>query len=78
MTLKDANIELLIKYGLQAGGALVVLAAGLLLTRWVGNLTQKWLQRQELEPPSRTLIVRFVQIIIIAVTLMVALDTFGV
>lgn len=78
MTLKDANIELLIKYGLQVGGALVVLAAGLLLTRWAGNMTQKWLQRQDLEPPIRTLIVRFVKIIIIALTLMVALDTFGV
>jgi len=78
MSLKDANIELLIKYGVQVVGAVAVLAAGLLLTRWVGNMTQKWLQRQELEPPIRTLIVRLVKVILIALTLMVALDTFGV
>jgi small conductance mechanosensitive channel len=78
MTLKDVNLELLIKYGAQVVGALVVLAVGLLLTRWAGNMTQKWLQRQELEPPIRTLIVRLVKVILIALTLMVALDTFGV
>jgi len=78
MSLKDTHIELIVKYGLQVLGALAVLATGLLLTRWAGNAVQKWLQRQELEPPIRTLIVRLVKVIIIALTLLVALDTFGV
>ncbi len=78
MSLNNIPVDLLIKYGLQALGAIVILGVGLLLARWVGNLTQKWLQRQEMEPPIRTLLVRIVNILVIALTLVVALDTFGV
>jgi small conductance mechanosensitive channel len=78
MSLNNIPVDLLIKYGLQAFGAIVILGVGLLLARWVGNLTQKWLQRQEMEPPIRTLLVRVVNILVIALTLVVALDTFGV
>jgi small conductance mechanosensitive channel len=78
MSLNNIPVDLLIKYGLQAFGAIVILGVGLLLARWVGNLTQKWLQRQEMEPPIRTLLVRIVNILVIALTLVVALDTFGV
>ena len=78
MSLNNIPVDLLIKYGLQALGAIVILGVGLLLARWVGNLTQKWLQRQEMEPPIRTLLVRVVNILVIALTLVVALDTFGV
>ena len=78
MSLNNIPVDLLIKYGLQALGAIVILGVGLHLARWVGNLTQKWLQRQEMEPPIRTLLVRIVNILVIALTLVVALDTFGV
>ena len=78
MSLDDISVDLLIKYGLQVFGAVVILGAGFLMARWVGNMTQKWLQRQELEPPIRLLLVRVAKILIIALTLVVALDTFGV
>jgi len=78
MALKDVHIELLVKYGLQVLGAIVILAAGLFLARWVGNTTQKWLQRQDMEPPIRTLLVRLVKALVLVAMLLVALDTFGV
>src|SRR6266704_719971 len=78
MSLKNIPVDLLIKYGLQVLGAIVILGVGLLLARWVGNLVQKGLQRQEMEPPIRTLLVRFIKVLVIAFTLVVALDTFGV
>ena len=78
MSLKNIPVDLLIKYGLQVLGAIVILGVGLLLARWVGNLVQKGLQRQDMEPPIRTLLVRFVKVLVIAFTLVVALDTFGV
>jgi small conductance mechanosensitive channel len=71
-------VDLVIKYGLQAIGAIVILAAGLLLARWMGNITQKWLERQDMEPPIRTLLVRLVKVLVLAAMLLVALDTFGV
>jgi len=78
MSLKNIPVDLLIKYGLQVLGAIVILGVGLLLARWVGNLVQKGLQRQDMEPPIRTLLVRFIKVLVIAFTLVVALDTFGV
>lgn len=78
MSLKDIPIDLLIHYALQIFGAIVILAVGLLLARWVGNLTHRWLQRQEMEPPVRILLVRIVRIVVLGFTLVVALDKFGV
>ncbi len=78
MSLNNIPVDLLIKYGLQVLGAVVILTAGLLLARWTGNIMMKWLQRQELEPPIRLLLVRVVKVLMIALTLVVTLDTFGV
>ena len=78
MSLNNIPVDLLVKYGLHALGAGVILAIGLFLSRWAGNLVEKWLQRQELEPPVRLLIVRVLKLLVIALTLIVALDTFGV
>jgi small conductance mechanosensitive channel len=71
-------IDLLIKYGLQILGAIAILAVGFLLAKWAGNLTYKALLKQEMEPPVRTLLVRVVKIVVLAFTLVVALDQFGV
>ena len=78
MSLNAIPVDLLIKYGLQVLGALVILGVGFFLARSVGNMVEKWLQRQDMEPPVRLLLVRVVKIIVIALTLVVALDTFGV
>jgi len=71
-------IDLVIRYGLQILGAIAVLAVGFLLAKWAGNLTYKALMKQEMEPPVRTLLVRVVKIVVLAFTLVVALDQFGV
>jgi small conductance mechanosensitive channel len=74
---KELTVDLLIRYGFQLLGALVILTAGLLLARWVGNATGKWLETRTMEPPVRTLIVRVVRVIVLIFTLVVALDKFG-
>jgi Mechanosensitive ion channel, conserved TM helix len=53
---KDLTMDLAIRYGFQVVGALVIL--GLLVARWVGNVTDGWLQKRALEPPARRLMVR--------------------
>ncbi len=78
MSAKDLTVDLIIRYGFQVLGAIVILGVGVLLARWVGNMTQRWLDRQRLEPPVRTLIVRFVRIVVLLFVLVVALDKFGV
>ena len=78
MSLNNIPVDLLIKYGLQALGAVVILGVGLFLARSVGSMVEKWLQRQDMEPPIRLLLVRVAKLLVIALTLIVALDTFGV
>ena len=51
-------MEYVIRYGFQVLGAVIVFAAGALVARWAGRLTQQWLQRQEMEPPVRMLLVK--------------------
>jgi len=78
MSAKDAVVDLLIRYGFQAAGALVLLAAGLLGARWVGNLVDRWLAKQEMEPPVRMLIGRAVRLVVLLFVLLMALQQFGV
>ena len=77
LSAKEVTMDLLIRYGFQLLGALVVLVAGALLARWVGNATGKWLETRRMEPPVRTLIVRVVRVVVMVFTLVVALDKFG-
>ena len=69
MSLNDIPIDLLIKYGVQILGAVVILGVGLFLARSVGNMTDKWLQRQDMEPPIRLLLVRVAKLLVIGLTL---------
>jgi small conductance mechanosensitive channel len=77
LSAKDLTLDLAIRYGFQVLGAVVILAVGLLLARWVGNLFDSWLQKRALEPPARKLMVRVVRVIVMVFTLVVALDKFG-
>ena len=74
--------QLLIKfgtdYGLQVIGAIIILIVGLLVARWVGNIFRRWLDKQHMEPPVKTLLVRVVRLLIMLFTLVSALDKFGV
>lgn len=78
MSAKDAVMDLLIRYGFQALGALVILAAGLYAARMVGNVIDRWLLRQEMEPPIRMLIGRVTRALVMLFTGLVVLQQFGV
>jgi small conductance mechanosensitive channel len=77
LSAKDLTLDLAIRYGFQVLGAVVIVAVGLLLARWVGNLFDGWLQKRALEPPARKLMVRVVRVVVMVFTLVVALDKFG-
>jgi small conductance mechanosensitive channel len=77
MSARDLTLDLLIRYGFQAFGALLILAAGLVVARWIGAATDRRLKRRAMEPPMRRLAVRAIQIVILLFTLVAALDKFG-
>ena len=67
----NISMDLLMQYGLQAGSALLILVIGVLLARWAGQYTHRSLDRIEMEPPIRLLLVRVVRGIV------VLLDTYS-
>lgn len=74
----DLIQEYAIRYGFQVLGAILVFAVGAMVARWVGKLTRQWLQRQDMEPPVRMLLVKIVQGMILLITVMAALGQLGV
>jgi small conductance mechanosensitive channel len=75
---KDVVIDLAIRYGFQVLGALVILAAGAIVGRWLGSLIdRRLLQTRAMEPPMRLLIVRVLRIVVMLFAVVVALDKFG-
>jgi small conductance mechanosensitive channel len=64
-------------YGMQIIGAIIILIVGLTVARWLGNVVQRWLERQEMEPPVRTLLVRVVRLIVMVLTLVMVMEKFG-
>ena len=77
MPVLDVITEYAVRYGFQALGAAIVFVAGALVARWGGKLTQQWLQRQEMEPPVRMLLVKSVQAVILLFAIMAALGQLG-
>lgn len=71
-------IDLLIRYGFQVLGAIIVLAAGLLVARWIGNVVRAWTSRHQIEPPVRMLLVRIVRVVVILLTVVVVLGNLGI
>jgi small conductance mechanosensitive channel len=78
MTLVDTLTQYAVQYGLQAAVALGIFVAGVMASRWAGNIAQQALERQTLEPPVRLLLVRIVKIVVMLFTAMIALQTLGV
>jgi small conductance mechanosensitive channel len=77
MSAKDITLDLVIRYGFQVLGAIIILTVGVLLARWVGSLSNRWLESRVKEPPTRMLMVRAIRSAVIVLTLLVALDKFG-
>jgi small conductance mechanosensitive channel len=75
---KQTIINFFVAYGIQIVGALIIIACGLIAARWLGNIVQRWLERKQLEPPVRSLIVRVVHLLVVAFALVMALEKFGV
>ena len=66
------------KFGPKLLAALLVLVVGLIIARYVGKAMMRGLSRRDMEPPMRMLLVRFVKLIVLFFTLMIAVQNLGV
>jgi small conductance mechanosensitive channel len=71
---KQVLVEYLLTYGLQILGALVILAGGWMISRWVARILNEGLEKNNIEPPIRLLLVRVARLVILLLTLIIALD----
>ncbi len=75
---KSTLIDLAIKFGPKVIVALLIIAAGVYASRWVGAIFNKWLGKLTLEPPVRQLLVRVSRLIVVGLFLIMALQNLGV
>jgi small conductance mechanosensitive channel len=76
--IKNTLIDLALNFGPKILAGLLVMIAGMLVSRWVGSWLQRGLQHIEMEPPVRQLLVRIVRALLLAVFAIMALQNLGV
>lgn len=78
LTAQDAIIKFFIEYGFKIFGAVIIILAGIVLSRYVAKFMRERLDKIEIEPPIKLLLIRIVRAIIIAFTLLIAIQKLGV
>ena len=76
--LKVTIIDLAVRFGPRLLAAILVLAVGIALSRWLGRWFDRGLARIELEPPVRLLVSRIARVLLLALFVIVALQNLGV
>jgi small conductance mechanosensitive channel len=75
---RDAIIDLAVRFGPRLLVALLILALGLAVSRWLSGWLARALDRRELEPPIRLLLSRLVWVACITLFIIMALQNLGV
>jgi small conductance mechanosensitive channel len=76
--LKVTIIDLAVRFGPRLLAAILVLAAGALISRWLGRWFDRGLARIEFEPPVRLLLSRIARVLLLTLFVIVALQNLGV
>src|SRR6266853_5325424 len=76
---KDRVANYVETHGPALLSAILILAAGFFVARWVGELAKRWLSRKELqlEPPVQMLFVRLLRLLVLVFALVTAAGTAG-
>lgn len=75
---KSTLIDLAIKFGPRVLVAILILVAGAYVARWIGAVFDRWLNKLQLEPPVRLLLVRLARLLVVGLFLIMALQNLGV
>src|SRR5262245_15025464 len=75
---KNTVLDLIIRFGPRVLAALLVLAVGVLVSRWATQWLDRGLKHIELEPPVRLLLARLTKLIVFGIFLIMALQNLGV
>jgi small conductance mechanosensitive channel len=70
--------DMALRFGPKLLVALLILAAGVMVGRWIGRATGRALARLSLEPPVRQLLVRVVRVLVLGLFAIMALQNLGI
>jgi len=76
--LKVSIIDLAVRFGPRLLTAILILIAGLVVSRWLGRWFDRALARLELDPPVRLLVSRIARVLLLTLFVIVALQNLGV
>jgi small conductance mechanosensitive channel len=75
---KSTLVDLAIKFGPKAVVAILIMVAGFYASRALGRMFDRSINRLQLEPPVRLLLVRLVRLLVLALFVIMALQNLGV
>ena len=75
---KENMLDMAIRFGPKLFVALAILAIGYIVSGWLVRLCSRPLQRFKLEPPVRSLLLRIVQLFVLVLFTIIALQNLGV
>ena len=74
----DKLIDYCFEYGPKVIAAIVMVVVGVVVARWVARMTERGLAKKNLEPPVKTLLVKIIRLLVMALTLVMVLEKVGV
>lgn len=75
---KSTIVDLAIQFGPKVVVAIIIIFIGVYVGRWIGNLSNKGLEKLGLEPPVQSLLVRIVRLIVLGLFVIMALQNLGI
>lgn len=75
---KTRLLDLAFQFGPKVLAALLILVAGVMVGRWVGNMMSSMLERMELDITIRLLLVRIVRLVVLVLFAIMALQNLGI
>jgi small conductance mechanosensitive channel len=75
---KEKLVDMTTEFAPQALTALAILVVGYFITRWLVGLVARWLEKMELEPPVRHLMVQVIWVLTMGLFAIMALSQLGV
>ncbi|HSS82508.1 MAG TPA: mechanosensitive ion channel domain-containing protein [Reyranella sp.] len=75
---RASALDMALRFGPKLVVAVIILVAGYMVGRWVGNILDRLLVRLKLEAPVRALLVRIAQILVLGLFAIMALQNLGI
>jgi len=76
--IQNTILDLAVRFGPKLLAAILILIAGSMVSRWTGRWVARLLQRIELEPPVRLLLIRLARSAVVLLFAVLALQNLGV